>query len=698
MPKCWFDSETFSPMPIKAGAWRYAEEAQVLLLPFAYEDEKPYVWDLTVSTVPPAALIEMANDPAIEFWGHHSSGFDWPVFSHALRWLFDAVPQSRRRDTMAQAYAHSLPGALAALCEVLNITGEDAKDKEGKRLIMLFCIPDKATGKPRGDRHSHPAEWEQFKAYAARDITSMRRAHQLMPTWNYPNNPQELAVWHLDNTINYRGFAVDVELATAAIGVAETEKARLKKRTQDATGYEALTGAGLESTTKRDAMLAHLLKEHGVELPDLTSATLERRISDPNLPKALRELLAIRLQASSTSVTKYKALLNSVSADHRLRGTLQYCGAARTGRWAGRLFQPQNLARVPKYVAKRWDESIEAIKVGSVDLLYENVMEVTGSCVRGCIIAPPGKKLVVADLSNIEGRMLAWLAGEAWKLQAFRDFDAGTGHDLYKLAVARAFAMTPEEVDDYLRQIGKVLELALGYEGGVGAFITFAAAYNVDLDEMAVKATPGLAGWAINEAQEFYDWSVKQKRNTFGLSRETFVACDALKRAWRAAHPNVVKFWRDLGDMVKAATNQPGVTFTVQRLKIRRDGNWLRVRLPSGRFLCYPSPKVSEDGKFSYLGLNQYSRKWERIHSYSGKLAENVTQAAARDQLAHGMLLAEADGYEIVSSIHDESPTEVPDDERFNEQGLSAHLAADHGWNDGLPLAAAGFTAYRYRK
>lgn len=692
MPKCWIDSETFSPTPIRAGAWRYAEQAEVMLFPFAYEDEAPMVWDLTVSAKPPAALVEMANDPTIEFWGHNSAGFDWVVFSYALRWLFDAVPQHRRRDTMAQAYAHSLPGALGALCEVLGITGEDAKDKDGKRLIQLFCVPPSAVMKRgRATRHTHPEEWEKFKAYAARDITSMREAHKRMPKWNYPNNPQELAVWHLDNTINYRGFAVDVALAEAAIEVAEVEKKRLAARAKE------LTDGALDSTTRRDAMLAHLLSEHGVALPDLKSSTLERRVQDPDLPEALRELIAVRLQASSTSVTKYKALLASVSSDGRLRGTLQYCGAARTGRWAGRLFQPQNLARVPKYVAKQWDFAIDAIKTGSVELLFDNVMEVAGSCVRGCIVASKGKKLAVADLSNIEGRMLAWLAGEEWKLQAFRDFDAGHGHDLYKLAVAGAFAMDVADVDEYLRQIGKVLELALGYEGGVGAFITFAAAYGIDLDEMAVKALPGLPRWAIDEAADFYDWTVKQKRNTFGLARDTFIACDALKRAWRARHPATVAFWRDLGNAVVRATERPGVTLTVQRLKIRRDGNWLRIRLPSGRYLCYPSPRV-EDGKFSYLGLNQYSRKWERIHSYSGKLAENAAQAASRDQLAHGMLLAEAAGYEIVSSIHDEAPTEVPDDDAFNEDGLSAHLAADHGWNNGLPLAAAGFTAYRYRK
>jgi DNA polymerase len=704
VPKCWFDTETFSPVPIRSGAWRYAEQAEVMLLPFAYEDESPYVWDLTETTKPPAALLEMARDPAIDFWGHNSAGFDWPVFSFALRWLFDAVPQARRRDTMAQAYAHSLPGALGSLCDVFNITGEDAKDRDGKKLIQLFCVPPNATMKRgRATRHTHPDEWEKFKTYASRDITSMRLAHKRMPAWNYPNNERELAVWHLDNEINYRGFAVDTDLAMAAIEIAANEKKRLAARTVE------ISNGALESTTQRDKMLAHLLAEYSVTLPDLQGATLERRLQDPDLPGGLRELLAVRLQASSASVAKYKALMASVSSDGRLRGTSQYCGAGRTGRWAHRNFQPGNMSRVPKYVAREWERAIESIKVGAVDMLYENVMEVAGSCVRGCIIASPGKKLAVADLSNIEGRMLAWLAGEDWKLQAFRDFDTVTGHDakgneirkgvdLYKLAVALAFAMDPADVDDYLRQIGKVLELMLGYEGGVGAFITGAATYGIDLDEMAEKATPGLPAWALNEAAEFYDWSVRMKRNTFGLKRDTFIACDALKRAWRAKNPAIAAFWKDLQSAVISATNRPGVTIQVQRLKVRRDGNWLRIRLPSGRFLCYPSPRVDEAGKFSYAGLNQYTRKWGRISSYGGKLAENVTQAAARDQLAWGMLQANGDGFNVGLSIHDEAVTDAPDDEAFNEQRLSAHLASDFGWNEGLPLAAAGFCATRYRK
>jgi DNA polymerase len=693
MPRLWFDLETYSTVPIKHGSHAYAEKAEVLLFAYALDDGPVGVWDVTAGGLPPRLLIDAAEDPTVEWWGHNAAMFDWVVLAHAMPEFARAVPLHRRFDTMVQAYSHGLPGALDSLCEVMNLPQDLRKHKEGKALVRLFCMPPPKTVKRgRATRHTHPEEWQQFIAYAGGDIVSMRALTKKMPSWNYPGNAREVELHQMDMRMNQRGMTVDLDLAHAAVEMATAEKKRLAERTRELTDDE------VQSATKRDQLLAHLLKSYGVELPDLQGATIERRMADPDLPDAMRELLGVRLQASATSATKYTALINAASSDGRLRGTLQFCGAARTGRWAGRLFQPQNLSRVPKYVAKLWEDAIASIKGGSTPLIFDNVMEVVGSCVRGCIVAPPGKKLVVADLSNIEGRMLAWLAGEEWKLQAFREFDAGVGPDLYKLAYSKSFGVTVDQVDDGdQRQIGKVQELALGYEGGVGAFLTFAAAYGIDLDDMAEQALPALPDWAVREAGEFYDWTVRQKRSAFGLSRRTFVACDAIKRAWRAAHPETVAFWRELGDAVKAATLSPGLAITVRRLHVQRTGAWLRIRLPSGRFLCYPSPRV-DDGQFSYMGVNQYTRKWERIKSYSGKLAENVTQAAARDQIAWGMLLAEQNGYPPITSIHDEAPTEVPDEPEYTEQQLSAYLAAEFAWNKGLPLAAAGFQAYRYRK
>lgn len=384
-----------------------------------------------------------------------------------------------------------------------------------------------------------------------------------------------------------------------------------------------------------------------------------------------------------------------MSSDGRLRGTLQFNGASRTGRWAGRLFQPQNLPR-PVLEQAAIDQGIAALKADCADLLVDDVMQLTSSAIRGALIAPAGKKLVVADLSNIEGRVLAWLAGEDWKVRAFYDFDAGTGHDLYKLAYAKAFGVTPEAVSKDNRQVGKVMELALGYEGGVGAFIAFGAAYGIDLDAMAEQAFDSIPPVVRQDAARAFDWAEQNKR-TYGLAQRTYIVCDAFKRSWRAAHPEVSSWWKELEDTARRAIAQPGVTLACRRVKFRRDGAWLRIRLPSGRFLCYPSPQILED-KVTYMGVNQYSRKWSRLKTYGGKLAENITQAVSRDVLASGMPPIEAAGYAIVLSVHDELITEAEDRDEFNADHLAGLMATTPTWAKGLPLAAAGFEAYRYRK
>ena len=556
--------------------------------------------------------------------------------------------------------------------------------------MHLFCKPQPAGRKfPRATRETHPAEWQRFIEYAALDIVAMRAIDRAIPEWN--GTPEETALWHLDQTINDRGMAIDLPLARAAVAAVDTAQHQLTHRTGQ------LTGGAINTTGQRDAMIAHVLEEYSITLPDLQASTLERRINDPDLPEGLRELLSVRLQASTTSTTKYRTLLNSVSSDGRLRGTKQFCGASRTGRWAGRLFQPDNMMR-PTMDADIIDLGIEALKIGSADLIFADMMELTSNAIRGCIVAPKGKKLVVSDLSNIEGRVQAWLAGERWKLDAFRAFDAGAGPDLYKMAYAKSFGIKPDQVDKSQRQVGKVQELALGYEGGVGAFLTFATTYNIDLEAMGAQAFAQLPPDIRDESDEFYLWATKQGRPTFGLSRQAFVVCEGFKRSWRRAHARIAQFWKDLADAITFAICNNGEAITVGPLQIVRLGAWLRIILPSGRSLCYPSPAVDDAGTITYWGINQYTRKWSRIPSYGGKFFENVCQAVARDVMAANMAPIEAAGYEIVLTVHDEVICEAPDDARFNTVHLSALLAANPSWAPTMPLAAGGFEGYRYRK
>ncbi|EBO9237663.1 DNA polymerase [Salmonella enterica] len=685
MQKLWLDLETFSEIPIKNGIHVYAEGVEIMLFAWAIDEGPVNVHDLTADYNLPTRLLTALSDESVLIYAHNSH-FDRTVLRHAHPRLAPDV--TRWRDTMVQALAHGLPGALGALCEVLGVPQDKAKDKEGKSLIQLFCKPRPKNSKlRRATSKTHPEEWRRFVAYAGLDIEAMREVYKRLPKWNYQGT--ELALWHRDQQINDRGVCMDVQLAQAAIEAVDLEQKRLAKRTQ------VMTDGEVQAATQRDALIKHIVESYGVELPDMQRSTLERRITDPDLPTAVKELLAIRLQASTTSTSKYKSLMKGVSSDGRLRGTLQFCGASRTGRWAGRLFQPQNLPR-PSLEQEQIDEGIEALKAGCADLLFDNIMELTSSALRGCIMAPEGKKLVVSDLSNIEGRKLAWLAGEQWKLDAFREYDEGTGPDLYKLAYARAFNISPDNVDKYQRQIGKVMELGLGFGGGVAAFLTFALVYGLDLDELANAALPNIPRDVIREAKSWYDESVKRK-STYGLSERVFIACDSLKRLWRRAHPATCDFWYELERTVRAAIATPQKTLYCGYLKIRRDGAWLRIQLPSGRALCYPSPSI-EKGNITYQGINSYSRKWQRLKTYGGKLVENVTQAAARDVLAGNMPLIEDAGYSIVLTVHDEVICEAPDTDDFNDEALSALLSTNPEWAPDIPLNAGGFEAYHYRK
>ncbi len=686
MKTLWIDLETFCEIPIQNGTHAYAEQAEILLFAYALDDGPAVVWDCTARPMP-TELDTALRDPAVSIYAHNSH-FDRTILRHALPAY--SLPITRWRDTMVQALAHALPGSLGELCDILKVPTDKAKDKVGKQLIMLFCKPRPVTSKiRRATRGTHPTEWAKFIEYASLDIEAMREVNRKLPSWNY--QAEELALWHLDQAINDRGVLMDTDLAQAAIRAVERAQKKLAARTTE------LTGGAVQAATQRDAMLRHLLVAHGLDLPDMQQSTLERRIADPDLPPELRELLGIRLQASTTSTSKYKTLAKGVSRDGRLRGTLQFNGASRTGRWAGRLFQPQNLPR-PVCTQETIEQGIAALKADCADLIFNNVMELTSSAIRGCIVAPDGKKLVVADLSNIEGRMIAWLAGEAWKLSAFCAFDTGNGPDLYKLAYAKAFAVLPDSVKKDQRQIGKVMELMLGYEGGVGAFITGAATYGIDLQALTDAALPSIPADVLDEAEQFLTWRTEQHLGDFGLKPQIFIVCDALKRLWRRAHPAISSFWKQLEETARLAVLHSGATYECHALKLRRDGAWLRIRLPSGRFLCYPSPQLDDVGKLSYMGINQYSRKWTRLKTYGGKLAENVTQAASRDILAANMAAIEAAGYQIVLSVHDENITEADDHQEFSAAHLASLMATNPPWATGLPLAAAGFEAYRYRK
>lgn len=683
------DLETYSTTPISAGTYRYAESSEVLLWAYAIDDAEPTVWDLTLGDPMPADLRAALEDPEVMTVWHNGAGFDRVVLKAAMG--ID-IPVARIHDTMVQALSHSLPGSLATLCEILNVPLEHAKLADGKKLVQKFCKPLPSTYKlERATRDTHPEDWQRFMQYAANDITAMREVLKRLPKWNYPGLESERELFALDQRINDRGFAVDMELATSAVQAVQQEQERLAQRMRE------LTGGKVQTANQRDALLSFIQEQYGVELPNLQGATVDKILAQAELPAPVLELLRIRVKASSTSTAKFEKLLETVSSGDRLRGSLQFAGASRTGRWGGRLFQPQNLPRGSRK-ADEIEIGIKAIKAGIADLLEDDVMGLASDSIRGCIVAPEGRKLVAADLANIEGRVLAWLGNEHWKLDAFKDYDAGLGDDLYKVAYARAFGIKPNEVTKDQRQVGKVMELALGYQGGVGAFHTFAAAYNIDLEALGVIARGTVPNDVWEQSTLWREKARELKMPAHGLTDQAWIACDSLKSLWRRAHPGIVAFWKELDSAASQAVSMPMTRIEAGRVVMRREGNWLRLKLPSGRCLSYPSIRIDDEGTLSYVGINQYTRRWERIKTYAGKLAENVTQAIARDVLAHGMQLADQHGYEVVASVHDELICETPDTDTFNHHRLAELMATCPEWARGLPLAAEGFEAKRYRK
>lgn len=733
MSYLFLDFETFSEADLKkVGSYAYAEHpsTEVLICTYAFDDEPVQVWDCTDGSDMPGDLHRALRrlvkpNSRIKMVWHNGSMFDRLIMKHC--WGFE-IPVSNTIDTMIWAFRHALPGSLDALCEVLGVSADNAKDKRGKALIQRFSKPTPKNYKIRRyTAETHPDEWALFIKYAVSDITAMREVFHKLPRWG--NSEFEDRVLELDQLINDRGFKVDVALAEAAIEAVEKHKAQLQEEAQRKYGG-SLTGKDFLP------ILRELAPAHRIY--NAQKSTLNDLLADDDLPDDARTIIEMRLGAASTASTKYNPLLLGRSSDDRRRGCLQYGGAKRTLRWAGKGFQPQNLAR-GYYHDEELDKGISALLKGRAHRRFD-VAKLTASTVRSCIIPEAGHKFVVADYSNVEGRGLAWLAGEETALDTFR-----AGLDIYCVTAGKMFGMEPDYIKKErkdLRQIGKACELGLGYEGGVGAFVTFAKNLGLDLIEMAKTmdgtfpdhiwaATARGYEWArIQEAKRPPHPGEKDDRPSYILDKKVWRTCDAIKRMWRESHPETVAFWRDLKDGILAAVRNPGREFWAGA-QLRRNGErairiwrtvetdssgrkvpgwWLCMELPSGRILSYPGIGVSvtketdEDGRVNtnvrikYQGENQLTRQWTTLYTHGGKACENLVQALCRDLLAYAMLNVERGGYPIVLSVHDELVCETPDTQEYTVSELEKLMCALPGWAEGFPLAAEGNEMSRYAK
>ena len=758
--RLFLDTETFSGVDLKkVGAYAYAEHptTEIMICTYAIDEGRVQTWDCTESPTMPRelrkALRQVSRNKA-KIVMANGLLFDRLVIRE--KWGID-LPVGQIEDTMIMAFRHALPGSLDMQCQVLGVDAEHAKDKAGKALIKRFCKPTPKTYKIRRyTRETHPEEWAKFLRYAALDIVAMREVYWRIPDWG--NTPKEDEILLIDQMINDRGFYVDVDLANAAIKAVQAHKEELKEEAWERFGGK-LTGNDFLPAL-RD--LAPAFTIHNAQ-----KSTLNELLEDPDFPDEGKVLIEMRLGASSTASTKYNPLVNGLSADGRRRGCLQYGGAKRTLRWAGKGFQPQNLAR-GEYsddhegkIKRRDGESdvafwvrshmltngINSLLRGTAHWAYD-ISKLTASTVRGCIIPAKGKKFVVADYSNVEGRGLAWIAGEKTALMVFR-----ADRDIYCETAGKMFGLDPEYIKANrkdLRQIGKACELGLGYGGGVAAFLQFAKNLGLDLYAMAdvMKGTFPDHIWAaakrgyeyarINEAKRPPKPGKKDERPTYILPKNVWLTCDSIKRMWRESHPKTVAFWAELEDAVLCAIRNPGKAYwaganvrpdgkkalKIVRTKAKHDptfdeerddpnaaGWWLKIELPSGRIMSYPgialsvTTEIDEDtGKkrtstrIKYQGENQTTRQWGFQYTYGGKLTENIVQALCRDILAWSMPGVEAAGYEIVLSVHDELITEVPDTDDYTTEELCALMCDLPIWAKGLPLAAEGDIMYRYRK
>jgi DNA polymerase len=672
----FIDFETRSCVDLrKTGAWRYAEDptTDVLCLCWGLDHGPIRTW-YPGQPIP----LEIAVAAAVggKFVAHNAE-FERAIWKRVLapRYGFPEPELDQWECSAGMAQAMALPRSLEDAARAMGLPVQ--KDQQGHALMLRVSRPRSflPNGTPVWWTDTDKDKLQRLAAYCAQDVEVTR---QLYPHL-LPLSADERAVWLLDAKMNERGVYIDEALVRAARKVVTDA--------EDALLAELVTlTRGAVKTVKQVAKLKDWLSAEGCDVNSLDKSAVSEALSRPTLTASARRALEIRQELALSSTGKLDAMLSRRCADGRARGNLIY-HAATTGRWAGTGIQLQNLPRgtLPKGVKAL--DCLSAIRLGDYrlfDVLFNHPpLGVVSSCIRSMITAAPGMDLAAADFANIEGRVLAWVAGEGWKIQAFRAYDTITGYDakgealragpdLYKLAYSKSFNVPVPSVTSDQRQIGKVQELALGYQGGVGAFQSMAVLYGIVIAD---------------------------------------AVADQIKVLWRKAHPATVQLWEDMETAAISAIAQPLTVFRAGAggcISFACSGGFLWMRLPSGRKLSYPAPALDYvKTKFgtmkrtiTFAGVNEHSRMWGRNTTYGGKLTENAVQAIARDLMAEALLRIESKGWPCVLSVHDEAVAEVPAGTFPNDDPapFEAEMARLPAWASGLPVAASGWVGERYRK
>lgn len=713
-PGLHLDFETRSSVDLtRSGVYRYAEHPSTAAYLFRYRlgDGPVRGWD-EWEPLPQEVLDHIAAGRRVIA---HNAGFERRIWNHVLpRQLGQVLPPMRieQQDcTMARAAAVALPQKLDMLGPVLGT--HHVKDKAGHALMLKMCKP---TGFTEAGReiygHDTAENREALGLYCEDDVLTECDADNKLPVLS----DMERRVWELDQRINDRGIKIDLTMVSRAI-----EAVAVAKKRADAEMWR-LTENAVEKCTQT-ARIKTWLHSRGIPCTSIAKGEIEELILAGEMvgDEAVGQVLALRRAAAKSSTAKLNTMLRTVSADGRVRGSLNYHGAA-TGRWAGRGMQPQNFPRVDE--ERDLPGVLAALRlleqnrppfdtVDALELMGHQPLDTLSKCLRPMLVAEEGHMLVGGDLSNIEGRLNAWMAGEEWKLQAFRDYDAGTGPDLYRVTAAKIVGVTPAEVTSLQRQgQGKVTELSLGYQGGPGAYVNMGANYGVKPWDVASQAKaitdPDL--WAAT--RERYT-----KADSRGLEVEVWTGLRVIVDGWRRENSAITQSWWDLQDAAIAAVANPGSLIPVLGGKVHYlvSNGFLWCRLVSGRVLAYANPRLrrvktgrtSRDGspQFKWVvdfdGKDPFSGHWSRQSLYGGMQCNHVTQGTARDIMVHWMLLAEDAGFPLVLTVHDELLAEVAKAllHLLNDKSL-VDLIVKHPppYVPGLPLAAKAFMDTKYVK
>jgi len=727
------DVETRSPVDLRtAGAFVYFEhpETRVLMLAWSLDDGPVHIW--TGGPCPPElrAAIEAGSEIVAHNAQFETLAFDWLAKNRS--WPKPAY--DRYRCTAAMAAAMGLPRALGDLAVALGLDAQ--KDKDGMRLIRKFSIPRRDGG--WNEPEDHLDDWERFKAYCIRDVETEREAERRL----FPLSDEEQKVWLLDQEINRRGIRIDTASATSAIRLADKSKDALDREMRLATG-------GYVTKCSEPGKLVDWVASQGIEIGSAARAEITDLLSCDDLPAKVRRALEIRQEAAKTSVSKLNAMLARSSADGRVRGSFMYHGAS-TGRWSNTGVNFANMPR-PRRVYEdehpRTDLLFRAFKSEDPDLLtflygpeLGRPLHLLSDAIRGFVWSGPGRDLIQADYAGIEGAVIAWLAGEDWKVQALHEITADPSlPDMYRRTAAAIMNTTTEIVTKKhpLRQsVGKVSELALGFMGSVAAFYSMSRNYGVNLDSLYAPVWEAADEERREKAIKRYETCLKLKQAKADvLSREAWLACHVIVQGWRAANPAIAGSWGALETAVRDAVLNPGTITHASKVSYIMAHGFLWAKMPSGRCLAYGNPRVKDqvwvdqkvDGewvnagamgadeaivleakgevringksppKVTALGVNSVTKKWERYALYGGICQENNTQSTARDLLVNGMLKAEAAGYSVIATVYDEIITEVP--RGFGDVGEFERLICElPDWAAGLPLTASGWRGKRYRK